>query len=205
MTTVTNLRERKKIALRAQILAIAIDLFARDCLDAVTIDQIAAAADIGKGTVYNYFSTKEDIVVAFMADVEGRLAPKVARFAPSSESLDGILADYILLHFRLKRPYHAFVRVFLAQMFTDTERFLPYMVEMQKFIDPPLERLFTTLRDRGILRPGLDLPQLILSFKTMHLGLTALWAIEGPPFRQTAQTVRRQMQFFAYGIARKSK
>jgi hypothetical protein len=39
----------------------------------------------------------------------------------------------------------------------------------------------------------------------MHLGLTALWAIEGPPFRQTAQTVRRQMQFFAYGIARKSK
>ena len=48
MTTVTNRRERKKIALRAQILAIAIDLFARDGLDAVTIEQIADAADIAQ-------------------------------------------------------------------------------------------------------------------------------------------------------------
>jgi AcrR family transcriptional regulator len=205
MTTVTNLRERKKIALRAQILAIAIDLFARDGLDAVTIDQIAAAADIGKGTVYNYFSTKEDIVVAFMADIEARLSPRIVRFAPSGHSLDRILADFILFQFRLKKPYHAFVRVFLAQMFQDTERFFPYMVEMQKSIDPPLEALFTQLRDRGLLRPGVDLPQLIMSFKTMHLGLTALWAIEGPPFRQTGQTVRRQMQFFAQGIGKKTR
>jgi AcrR family transcriptional regulator len=205
MTTVTNRRERKKAAIRGQIMATAIDLFTRYGIAAVTVDQIADAADIGKGTVYNYFSTKEDIVVAFMADIEARLSPRIVRFAPSGHSLDRILADFILFQFRLKKPYHAFVRVFLAQMFQDTERFFPYMVEMQKSIDPPLEALFTQLRDRGLLRPGVDLPQLIMSFKTMHLGLTALWAIEGPPFRQTCQTVRRQMQFFAQGIGKKTR
>ena len=70
----------KKFAARSQILSSAISLFSRRGLDAVTIDEIAAAADVGKGTIYNYFATKEDIVVAFMADLEARMAPEIARF-----------------------------------------------------------------------------------------------------------------------------
>ena len=205
MTTVYSLRERTKIALRSQILSAAIDLFSRRGLDTVTIDEIAVAADVGKGTIYNYFATKEDIVVAFMADLEARMAPKIARFRPGQQPAHRILADYILLHFKLKEPYHAFVRVFLAQMFLDTARFLPYMVEMQKYIDPPLHSLFASLQERGKLRAGIDLPQLVMSFKTMHLGLTALWAVEGPPFEQTAHVVRQQMQFFTQGIMRKAQ
>jgi AcrR family transcriptional regulator len=200
---VASRRERKKIAARSQILSTAIDLFSRRGLDAVTIDEIASAADVGKGTIYNYFATKEDIVVAFMADLEARLAPTVVRFRPGARPVDRVLADYILLHFRLKEPYHAFVRVFLAQMFLDTERFLPYMVEMQKHIDPPLQSLFAALERRQALRADIDVPRLILSFKTMHLGLTALWAVEGPPFEHTTQQVRQQMQFFTEGILRK--
>jgi AcrR family transcriptional regulator len=203
MTTVESRRERKKAALRAQILSAAIDLFSRRGLDAVTIDEIAAAADVGKGTIYNYFATKEDIVVAFMADLEARMAPEIARFRPGKRPVHRVLADYILLHFRLKEPYHAFVRVFLAQMFLDTAHFYPYMVEMQKYIDPPLQALFAALEERGELRPGIDRAQLVMSFKTMHLGLTALWAVEGPPFEQTAHVVRQQMQFFSEGILRK--
>jgi AcrR family transcriptional regulator len=203
MTKVNSRRERKKIAARTQILTSAIDLFSRRGLDSVTIDEIAVAADVGKGTIYNYFSTKEDIVVAFMADLEARMAPKIARFRPGKRQVHRALADYILLHFRLKEPYHAFVRVFLAQMFLDTERFFPYMVEMQKYIDPPLQTLFDSLKERGDIRADIEIPQLILSFKTMHLGLTALWAVEGPPFEQTAHVVRQQMQFFTEGILRK--
>ena len=65
--------------------------------------------------------------------------------------------------------------------------------------------LFAALEERGLLRPGIDLPQLIMSFKTMQLGLTALWAVEGPPFEQTAQVVQQQMQFFTEGILRKAQ
>jgi len=205
MTIVYSRRERKKIAVRSQILSTAIELFSRRGLGAVTIDDIATAADVGKGTIYNYFATKEDIVVAFMADLEARIAPKIARFRPGERPVHRALADYILLHFRLKEPYHAFVRVFLAQMFMDTARFLPYMVEMQKYIDPPIHSLFASLEERGQLRADIDLPQLIMSFKTMHLGLTALWAVEGPPFEQTADVVRQQMQFFTQGIMRKAQ
>jgi AcrR family transcriptional regulator len=205
MTVVTTRRERKKFAARTRVLSTAIELFSKHGIDSVTIDQIAAAADVGKGTIYNYFATKEDIVVAFMADLERRLADSVAAFTPGEQPVDHVLAEYVLLHFRLKEPYHAFVRVFLAQMFTRTANLFPYLVEMQKYTDPPLQVLFESLRRRDLLRPDIDLPALIQSFKTMHLGLTALWAIEGPPFQGTIATVRHQMRLFTHGILRNAR
>jgi AcrR family transcriptional regulator len=196
-------RERKKAAVRAQIIATAIELFSRHGLDEVPVDRIAAAADIGKGTIYNYFATKEDIVVAFMVDLEKRVQAKVRRFVASRKPVASILADFIRFQFRGKAPYHPFVRVFLGQMFARTEQFLPYMVEMQKAIDPALEALFQGLQERGLVRKDVHLPELIVTFKTIHLGLTALWAVEGPPFRQTENALKLEMRLFCEGLGTK--
>jgi AcrR family transcriptional regulator len=193
-------RERKKAAVRAHILATAIELFSEHGLDSVTVDQIADAADIGKGTIYNYFSTKEDIVVAFMVDFETRVQAKVRRLVTSKGTLESILAGFIRFQFQMKKPYHRFVRVFLGQMFLRTEQFIPYMVEMQKTIDPPLEALFRGLQQRGLIRRDVSVPDLILIFKTIHLGLTALWAIEGPPFQFTEKTLKQEIKLFCQGL-----
>ncbi|HYL97964.1 MAG TPA: helix-turn-helix domain-containing protein, partial [Blastocatellia bacterium] len=66
----TSRRDRKRAAVRQQILTAAINLFSEHGIDNVTVEQIAEAADVGIGTVYNYFDTKEGIVVAFMVDFE---------------------------------------------------------------------------------------------------------------------------------------
>lgn len=197
-------RERKHTALRAKIIATAIELFARHGLADVTVDHIADVADIGKGTIYNYFQTKEDIVVAYMVDLEVKLQPKVRDFTTSKKTLESILVEFIRFQFRLKKPYHQFVRVFLAQMFSRTEQFLPYMLEMQKSIDPPLRDLFTRLRESGRIRADLDIEDLIAVFKTIHLGLTALWAVEGPPFRGTEQVLKQEIKLLCEGMKRKT-
>jgi AcrR family transcriptional regulator len=204
MTVVTNikapLRHRKKAAVRAKIIATAIEMFSRHGLDGVTVEQIADVADVGKGTIYNYFATKEDIVVAFMADLEANIQPRLRRFATSSGSPSSILTEFVRYHFRLKRPYHPFVRVFLGQMFVRTEQFLPYMAEMQKAIDPPLEELFQSLQARGLMHRDVQIAQLIPVFKTILLGLTALWAVEGPPFRGTEMVLKQEIKFFCEGL-----
>jgi len=202
MTVVTkqSRRQRKKSAVRAQIIAAAIKLFSRHGIPNVTVEQIAEAADIGKGTIYNYFQTKEDIVVAFMVDLERRVQARLHGLANSTEPLDSILAEFVRLQFRWKRRYHTFVRVFLGQMFLHTHTFLPYMGEMQKAIDPPLEKLFQGLQQRGLLRQDLSLAELVVIFKTIHLGLTALWAVEGPPFRATEHILQREMKLFCEGL-----
>jgi AcrR family transcriptional regulator len=207
MTMVTgqteSRRERKHTALRAHIIATAIDLFARHGFTNVTVDHIADVADIGKGTVYNYFETKEDIVVAYMVDIENKVQARIPDFVASKKPVHSILAEFLRFQFRLKRPYHQFVRVFMAQMFARTEEFTPYMIEMQKAIDPPLQKLFEGLQRRKLLRADVDIPALLVIFKSMHLGLTAIWAIEGPPFRGTDRIMSQEVKLFCQGIMEK--
>jgi AcrR family transcriptional regulator len=193
-------RQRKKAAVRSKIVATGVELFSVHGINDVTVEQIAEAADVGKGTIYNYFNTKEDIVVSFIVDIERTVQAQFDRFTSSKRRLDAILADFILSQFELKAPHHRFIRVFLAEMFSHTDHFLPYIVELQKFIDPPLEKLFHNLQDRGLIRADLLIPDLIMSFKTMHMGLTALWAIEGPPFHSTYDVLKAQMKMFSEGI-----
>ena len=193
-------RERKKVEARAHILRVALDLFSRHGLDAVTVDHIADMADIGKGTIYNYFPAKEDIIVAYMAEIEVAIQSKVARLASSRGSLASVLTAFVREQFRLKREHHAFVRVMLGQMFHRSAAFMPYLVAMQQAIDPNLQRLFESARDRGRLRTSIPTPDLILAFKTLHLGLTGLWAIEGPPFRETDKVIVQSITLFCAGL-----
>ena len=53
-------RERKKRETRERIITTALELFGRKGIENTTVDEIAAAADIGKGTIYNYFRTNKD-------------------------------------------------------------------------------------------------------------------------------------------------
>ena len=50
---VTGLRDRKKQEVRRRIIAAAADLFTTPGLDATTMEDIAAAADVSVATVYN--------------------------------------------------------------------------------------------------------------------------------------------------------
>lgn len=166
----------------------------------MTVEEVAEAADVGKGTIYNYFETKEDIVVAFMVDVERRVQAQLANLTESKEPPSSVLGDFLLFQFRLKAGYREFVRVFLGHMFLHTEQFIPYMAEIQKVVDPPLEAMFGELQRRGAIRADVELAELIMVFKTIHLGLTALWAVEGPPFRETERILRQEMQLFCQGL-----
>ena len=58
-----GLRERKKATTMHRIQAVALDLFERHGFDAVSIEQVADAAEVSPSTVYRYFGTKEGLVI----------------------------------------------------------------------------------------------------------------------------------------------
>jgi AcrR family transcriptional regulator len=76
----TGLRESKKRRTREAIAQAAADLFHEHGFAAVTVDDIARAADVSRQTVFNYFPTKEqmlfdrdeEIRAALLALVRGR-------------------------------------------------------------------------------------------------------------------------------------
>ena len=55
-------RELNKLATREAIFEAAMSLFAKQGFEATPIDEIASASGVSKGTVFNYFPTKEAIV-----------------------------------------------------------------------------------------------------------------------------------------------
>jgi AcrR family transcriptional regulator len=57
-------RERKKQETRLRLMQVALRLFREHGYDATTVEQIAEAADVAKGTFFNYFETKEAILPA---------------------------------------------------------------------------------------------------------------------------------------------
>jgi len=61
--TVSGLRERKKQKTKAAIQRAALRLFKKRGYEETTIEEIAAAAEISPSTFFNYFPTKEDVVL----------------------------------------------------------------------------------------------------------------------------------------------
>jgi AcrR family transcriptional regulator len=61
--TTEGLRERKKRQTREAIAEAAMTLFAAHGFDAVTVADVARAADVSEKTVFNYFPAKEDLVL----------------------------------------------------------------------------------------------------------------------------------------------
>lgn len=84
--TSSGLRERKKRKTRELIAQAAKRLFAERGFDAVTVAEVASAADVSQGTVFNYFPAKEDLFFSSMEAFEVRLVDGV-RERPAGESV----------------------------------------------------------------------------------------------------------------------
>jgi len=76
MSTPVDRRSRKRFATRQTISDVATRLFFERGFENVTVDEIAAAADVGRMTVFNHFPRKEDMF--FDRDEEGREAVREA-------------------------------------------------------------------------------------------------------------------------------
>jgi AcrR family transcriptional regulator len=68
---------RRKRRNRQALVEAAHAVMAEKGIDAATMSEIADLADVGAGTVYNYFASKDDLAMQVMEDVMDRLAQRI--------------------------------------------------------------------------------------------------------------------------------
>ncbi|MFD2574572.1 TetR/AcrR family transcriptional regulator [Spirosoma soli] len=95
-------KQREKAYRETSILEAAKKVFLTKGLIAATIDDIAAEAELGKGTLYRHYRSKEDIMLAISERATSEL---YALFAKAAEVDDSGLEKLL----RMTREYYAFV------------------------------------------------------------------------------------------------
>lgn len=113
--TTTNLPSAKE-----RLITTAYDLFTRRGISDVGVDEIVAKAGVAKATLYKYFPSKEDLVLAFFAHREELWTDEVIDRQPAELTDDPaqqLLATFDVLDawFRGRRDYEAwsFVKILL--------------------------------------------------------------------------------------------
>jgi AcrR family transcriptional regulator len=98
-----SLRSRKKQRTRQQIVDAAAALFAVDGFERVTVADVARAADVSEQTVYNYFPTKEQLVLDEDAAFEARLVAMIRDRPGGTSFVDAVRAEALCFLDELSR------------------------------------------------------------------------------------------------------
>ncbi|MEU6890597.1 TetR family transcriptional regulator [Streptomyces sp. NPDC046557] len=99
----TGLRESKKLRTRHHLAATALELFLERGFDAVSVADVAAAAEVSKPTLFRYFPTKEDLVLDRFADHQDEAA-RLVRDRESDQSPVGALRAHFLAALAKRDP-----------------------------------------------------------------------------------------------------
>ncbi|MFF2847133.1 TetR family transcriptional regulator [Streptomyces sp. NPDC058001] len=90
-----GLRERKRLRTYQAVSDTAVALFLERGFDAVSVAEVAAAAEISKPTLFRYFPAKEDLVLHRFADHEDEAARVVAGRAAGQSPLDALHRHFL--------------------------------------------------------------------------------------------------------------
>ncbi len=84
-------RQRRAAETRLTLFRCALELIAEHGLPNVTVEDITEAADVGKGTFFNYFETKEH-VLGVMAEIQlGKVKQAASRAALGKQSIQNVM------------------------------------------------------------------------------------------------------------------
>lgn len=84
---------------RQKLKAAALDIFSEKTVDATTIDEITQKADVGKGTLYQHFSDKEEIVVTLVDETVDHLIERMRAYEEMPGTLEDMLEHLLDVHY----------------------------------------------------------------------------------------------------------
>lgn len=107
--SVAERKQREKARRRNNIIDAAENLFASKGFKATTMDDVAAAAELAKGTLYLYFKSKEDLYFAMVLRCLGTIRHRLEDTAQSSQSSLEMLRGFSrsFYEFIKEKPYYA--------------------------------------------------------------------------------------------------
>ncbi|MBI1923498.1 TetR/AcrR family transcriptional regulator [Candidatus Poribacteria bacterium] len=109
-------KEEKRAKRRQEILEAAVIVFSKKGYHLATIGDIASEAGIAQGTMYLYFKSKEDLLVAIFAEKMGEFNQYIKEQIQNVSGADAKLKRLIELHIRAYDAYRGLAQLVLIEM-----------------------------------------------------------------------------------------
>jgi AcrR family transcriptional regulator len=85
---------------RKKLKEAALGAFSEKSIDAVTVEEITDKADVGKGTLYQHFDDKEEIVVTLVEEAVEHLIEYIRSYDSAPDTLEEMLEHLLNAHYK---------------------------------------------------------------------------------------------------------
>jgi AcrR family transcriptional regulator len=191
-------RQRRSAETRERLFRAALRLFAEQGFAETTVEDITNAADVGKGTFFNYFPSKEHILIAFSDMQLSKLQATVDQMRARPEPMRSFFRAMTLRMTEEPSKSPDVVRALLqANLSSSSVRSV--MLERSARAEGLLTQLVQIGQERGEFRrdvPALELAQV---FRQTIFGTLLMWSLHGDA--SLSDRIERALEILWLGLA----
>ncbi|MBN4071922.1 TetR/AcrR family transcriptional regulator [bacterium AH-315-F18] len=193
--------KKTKEATRKRILQEARKLFSKKGFDAATTRDLASAADIAAGTLFNYFPSKEAIVLALSRHALDQSQKNFQAMREECETLAETLFAHVSAGLRSLKPFRPYLYPALGWALSPALRG-DAVPDAEAIRVDHLEVVEGVLQDYGIL--DVAGPVALHLYWTLFTGVVAFWAQDDSPHQEDSRALLdHSMAMFARELSTK--
>jgi AcrR family transcriptional regulator len=178
-------RERRAAETRLRLFRCALQLFAQRGFPNVTVEDITEAADVGKGTFFNYFESKDD-VLGVMAEIQlGKVREALQQARAGKRSIQAILSHLFERVGEEPARSPELARALLSS-FLASDRIRQSLARNLAEGRQMAAEIIEFGQQRGEINPKLKKDQVALHLQQTFLGTLLLWSLRGESKLQKA-------------------
>ncbi len=150
-----DMRPEKRNKRKVRILKASEDFFLTEGFNATSMKQIADKADLAVGTLYNYFKSKNDILLAIMEDEMNTVITEFPEYDIHDDP-ESVTAAYLNLitEMFMKFGTNVWKEVFGALLSSDDHMSKGYSLDMQLIAE--ITEVLTFFKENGKIRDTID-------------------------------------------------
>jgi len=171
-------RQRRSAEIRERLFRAALQLFAQKGFLETTVEDITEAADVGKGTFFNYFPSKDHILLAFGEMQLGKLEAAIELAGLTGEPMPDFLRSLGVRMTQEPTRNPAIIRA-LLQAYLSTTPVREAMMDLQTRVHALHSQMIQLGQDRGEIRNDLPAAEIAHVFRQTIFGTLLIWSLYG--------------------------
>ncbi len=193
----TGRRERHRAETRDRIVRHALQLFSERGVSATTIEDITEAADVGKGTFFNYFPSKEHILAHICQLQMRKIREFVSQAIESTEPLESVMYRLALTVTEDFARSPVLVQSVLVPTLS-SESMRQNMADDFRADRLMLAELMAARQEKGEIRSDFSPVELARHFQQALFGTTVVWSLNAS--RPLSDCLKKMTEILCSGM-----